>query len=119
MGVESEPLLKDVKVHEAERRLAKCWGDIAAKLPEDFNPHYEDFARTYFRVQLRIAKGQRTRAKEIMRGLVKKAHYKEFEDNNLPLLAAIDIAVRGNSSWKDNLLNPIRPLFTLDGNTKP
>jgi len=115
MTLESQPILMDIQVKEAKLRLAKCWADIAAKLPVDFNPHYNNFARTYFRVQLRISRGQKRRASEIMRGLVERTGYKEFEENNMPLLAAIDIAVKGSSSWQDNLKNPIRPLFTLNG----
>ena len=100
---------------EAKQLYARSWADIALRLPEDFNPHYEDFARTYFRGQLRIAKGQRRKAGRILRGLDERTGYKEFEKKNQPLLAAIDIAVRGSSSWQDDLKRPIKPLFRLNG----
>ena len=100
---------------EAKQLYARSWADIALRLPEDFSPHHKDFARTYFRAQLRIAKGQRKRSRDIFRGLIKRAGYQDFEDGNLPLLAAIDIAVRGSTSWQDNLKRLVKPLFRLNG----
>ncbi|MEK7112808.1 MAG: hypothetical protein AAB875_05790 [Patescibacteria group bacterium] len=109
--VENGETLKEVK-----HLYARSWADISSKLPEDFSPHYENFARSYFRAQLRIAKGQKRRASEILRGLDKKAGYLEFEQSNLPLLTAIDLAVRGTTNWSDNLGKPVVPLFRFNSN---
>lgn len=100
---------------EAKQLYARSWADIAAKLPEDFNPHHKGFARTYFRVQLRIAKGQKRRAGKMFRGLDERTGYREFENGNRPLLAAIDVAVRGITNWQDDLKRPVKPLFRLNG----
>ncbi|MGB6839239.1 MAG: hypothetical protein WBE27_03165, partial [Microgenomates group bacterium] len=67
---------------------------------EDVDPHYERFLKGYFKAQLRIADGQKVRAREIFDGLVKKKGYKEFEKENQALLAAIDIVVRGFTNRK-------------------
>jgi hypothetical protein len=106
-------------VRETIKLFTSSWADIAAKLPDDFDPHHKNFARTYFRVQLRIARGQRKRAGQIFRGLKEKHGYLEFENQNKPLLAAIDIAVRGNTNWADELRRPIVPSFRRNGSSNP
>lgn len=106
-------------IQEVKTLLTSSWAEIAAHLPRDFNRHHKDFVRTYFRVQVRIAKGQKKRAREIFRGLEKKTGYNEFEEVNKPLLAAIDVAVRGSSNWVDESRKPIQPLFRLNHSVTP
>lgn len=89
------------------------WTMIVSELPEDFSPHYLGFVRDYFRGQLRIARGQRKKAKRIIDGLVKRTGFVEFEDQNQPLFAAIDIAVRGSTNRKNFKGDPVEPSFTI------
>jgi hypothetical protein len=106
---EIDTLIKDGKnVEEARRVYAKSWADIKIQLPKDFSPHNIGFVRDYFRVQLRIARGQKVRAKELMSGLVKRTGFEEFESSNESILAAIDIAVRGSTN-RDG----VKPAFKL------
>lgn len=100
---------------KAKQAYVRCWADIEARLPEDFNPHYKGFAKTYFRFQLRLARGQRIKAGRIFSGLMGRKGYQKFEEENKPLLAAIDIAVKGRTNWQDDLKRPIKPLFRLNG----
>ncbi len=102
-----------VKFSEAKNHYVRCWSDIASHLPNDFKPRYNDFVRGYFRAQLRVAKGQRVRAREIFKGLDRRRGFKEFEKDNQSLLAAIDIVVTGKSNRSDDLKRPIEPLFRI------
>jgi hypothetical protein len=114
---EMNELIHDGKSLKDEARLyAKGLSDISSKIPQDVLRENENFIKTYFRAQLRIAKGQNTRAKEILNGLDKKTGFLKFEEKNEPLLAAIDIAVRKTTNRKDERRNPIEPLFRLDNN---
>ena len=76
------------------------FSELSHHLPKDRNPHYENFLKGYFNAQLRIARGQKVRAKEIFEGLDKKKDYKDLEKHNQALLAAIDIVVRGATNKK-------------------
>lgn len=82
---------------EAKKHLATTWGEIRARLPEDFDPHHVAFLRDYFRAQLRVQQGRRTKAQRIFGGLDKKTGYKEFEQEKQEWLAAVDLAVRGEN----------------------
>lgn len=114
-STEIELLVKDGRrLEETRRGYAKSWAEIKGHLSEDFNKHHLGFVRDYFRVQLRIAKGQKVRAKEIMNGLVKRTGFEEFEMNNEPILAAVNIAVRGSTNRKELNGKPIKPAFTLN-----
>lgn len=90
------------------------WTRIEAELPEDFNRHHIKFVKDYFRAQLRIAQGRNKKARRILTGLVDRTGYKEFEKANRPILAAIDIAVRGSSNWEDELKRKVEPAFRID-----
>ena len=91
--------------------------DIVAKLPDDLTPGEEKFALGYLRAQLRVTQGRRVRAQRIFDSLEKQPDYIAFEARNDSLLAAIDIAVRGNTNRKDWRDKPVKPLFTLDENS--
>ncbi|OGM04465.1 hypothetical protein A2129_01445 [Candidatus Woesebacteria bacterium GWC1_42_13] len=106
-------------IQEVKTLLVSSWAEIAAHLPADFNRHHVGFARDYFRVQLRLAKGQKKRAREIFRGLEKRNGYNEFETTNKRLLAAIDLAVRGSTNWVDESRQPVDPLFRLNHRLSP
>lgn len=80
---------------------------IESRLPDGIDPQYLAFLKGYFRAQLRVAKRQTGRAKEIFDNLDGKEGYKEFTTNNQPLLAAIDLAVRGENRRK------IEPAFVI------
>lgn len=82
-------------VLETRKGKIRQWSELSYHLPENISPHHECFLKGYFKAQLRITEGQKVRAREIFDGLVKKKGYKEFEENNQVLLAAIDIVVRG------------------------
>ena len=87
-------------VFEARKGKVRSWSELSSYLSEDINPHDAKFIRTYFRAQLRIAEGRNKKAGEIFRGLDKKVGFKDFEEANNPLLAAIDIVVRGSTNRK-------------------
>jgi len=99
----------------AEERdsYVRRWSQISSELPEDFSRHHINFARDYFRAQLRIARGQKKKARRILNGLVDRTGYKEFEKENRPILAAIDYAVRGTSHWEDDLRKKVEPAFRI------
>lgn len=90
------------------REQINSWAYIAIKLPEDFNPHYRRFLRDYFRAQLRVAQGNKIRARRIFEGLEKRAGYREFEEKCESYLAAVDLAVKGSTRWH------ARPAFTIN-----
>lgn len=93
---------------EMRMRWASSWADIKSHLPEGFNPHHVGFLRDYFRAQLRIQRGQKTKAQRIFDGLEKRPGYREFEDKRREWLAAVDLAVRGKTNQN------ITPAFVLD-----
>lgn len=74
----------------------------------------ENVLESYYRAQLRIARGQKTRAKEIINGLVKNQIFLNLEKNHEDLLVAIDIAARGGSNRRNFKGEPIEPLFRLN-----
>lgn len=82
---------------EIKQYLITSWAHIKAQIPEDYNPHYVGFLRDYFRAQLRIQQGRKTKAQRIFDGLDRRTGYKEFEQENQAWLAAIDLAVRGEN----------------------
>jgi hypothetical protein len=94
---------------EIKHRYAQFWSEIKTKLPEKLSPEEKNFARGYFRAQLRLRLGRKVRAGKIFRSLDKNEHYLKFEDNNHSLLAAIDLAVRGETRWSD-----VEPLFRMN-----
>ncbi len=96
------------KYSEDKKVWVNSWAQINIHLPENFDPHNRKFLRGYFRAQLRIARGQMVKAGRIMDGLDVKPGFREFEDENGALLAAVDIAVRGKTNRN------IEPLFHLD-----
>ncbi len=93
---------------EQKKAWVNNWGQIDGHLPEDFNSHYEEFVWQYFRAQLRIARGQMVKAGRIMDDLDGQPGFREFEEKNESLLAAIEIAVRGKTNRR------VEPLFRLD-----
>jgi len=82
-----------------KKNFQKNWADIKSHLPPDFDPRYKKFLRSYFRAQLLIANGRKIKAGRIFTGLEKKAGYNEFEEENKSFLAAVDLAVRGETRW--------------------
>ncbi len=85
-------------VLKVRKGKVRSWSELSSYLPEDVNPHDVKFIRTYFRGQLRIAEGRKKKAREIFIGLDRKVGFKDFEEANSPLLAAIDIVVRGSTN---------------------
>ncbi|MEK7188843.1 MAG: hypothetical protein AAB685_03260 [Patescibacteria group bacterium] len=96
---------------EAKNSLVRSRAEISAKIPDEIDKGMRNLLMDYFRAQLRIAKGQKTRAREILKGLDKKPGFLDFEKNNEPLFAAIDFAVHGRTNRQDELGRPIKPLF--------
>ncbi len=70
--------------------------------------------KSYYRAQLRIARGQKTRARKILNGLDDNQIFINLEEEHPDLLAAIDIAVRGSTNHRDFKGDPIKPLFRLN-----
>ena len=93
---------------DAKSQYVKSWADISSRLPDNLNPHYKKFIRDYFRAQLRLQIGQNVKARRIFSGLDKRVGFREFEDKHQPLLAAIDIAVRGTT------FNKVAPSFAIE-----
>lgn len=102
-------------IGETKQRLAKHWSDITLHLSDEYNPHYKSFIRDYFRAQVRIEEGNRKKAGRILSGLDKRPGYMEFEAKNEHLLAAIDIAVHGNTNRVNELGEPVKPSFEVIG----
>lgn len=102
---------------EVKAALIRSWADISSKLPEGIlNTEREYFVRQYFRAQVKYHFGQETRARRIIRGLESNPSFKfrEFEENNEQLFAAIDVSVRGSTRRIDDRNRPIKPSFTLN-----
>ena len=104
---------EETSLVKEKNSYVRHWSMIVSELPEDFSPHYLGFVRDYFRGQLRIARGQRKKAKRIIDGLVKRTGFVEFEDQNQPLFAAIDIVVRGSTNRRDFKGKQIEPAFRI------
>lgn len=101
VSIETEEIRKPSNnVLETRKGKIKQWTELSYYLPKDVDPHHKRFLKGYFRAQLKIADGQKVRAREIFDGLVKKKGYEEFEEENQALLAAIDIVVRGFTNRK-------------------
>jgi hypothetical protein len=92
----------------AKNHLVKSWAQIDINLPGKLTPVEKKLARQYFRVQLRYSKNQITKGQRIMKGLVKRDGYEQFELNNEGILAAIDLAVKGKTDWEEP------PAFRID-----
>lgn len=82
---------------EARAAYANSWADIKRHLPDDYNPHWVNFLRGYFRGQLLLKDGKRTKAARLYEGLERRKGYREFEEQNQEWLAGIDLAVRGDN----------------------
>lgn len=91
---------ENLGLEETRNHFVKSWSQISSKF-KDVNPHHRQFLRDYFRAQLRFAQGKTTKGRRIMEGLVKRVGYEEFEENNLPLLASIDLFVKGETRLWD------------------
>lgn len=102
-------------LEEARHSYATSWSAISGRLPRSLGESQIHLVRDYFRVQLRVARGQRVKARRILQGLDKKHEFKKFEEHNQSILAAVDIAVRGvTHRIKDDSGNPIEPAFRLN-----
>lgn len=84
---------------ESRNHYVRSWATIAVRLPNDLTPGQEKFVKGYFRAQLRLAQGKPTKAGRIFKGLESNQDYSGFEEENQDLLAAIDLAVRGETRW--------------------
>lgn len=82
---------------EVRAAYVNSWADIKGYLPDNYNPHWVNFLRGYFRGQLLLKGGKRTKAARLYEGLEKRTGYQEFEYQNQEWLAAIDLAVRGDN----------------------
>ncbi len=98
---------------EAKKELTRSWAVLSTYIPENLNPHYKKFVRDYFRAQVRIETNNKKKARRILDGLESRTGYSEFEAKHENLLAAIDIAVRGQTNRVDEIGKPIEPLFVL------
>ena len=88
---------------------------VFSHIPEDLLMEgRENILKDYYRAQLRIARGQKIRAKEILNGLDKNQIFLNLEKEHEGLLVAIDIAARGKSNRRDFKGEPIEPLFRLN-----
>jgi hypothetical protein len=94
---------------EVKHRYVTFWSEIDSKLPEGIDPADKNFAKGYFRGQLRLALGKKVKAGKIFHSLEKQVGYLDFEKENEPLLAAIDLAVRGETRRTD-----VEPLFRMN-----
>ena len=90
---------------EENRGEVKNWPQLSHLLPEEINPHITRFIRGYFDAQIKIEEKRKTKARTIFKGLENDVDYADFEENNQPLLAAIDIVVRGETN-RSSLIEP-------------
>jgi hypothetical protein len=83
-----------------DKGTARSWSDIVGLLPENLKTDYPDqfrSIRSYFRMQLHLAEGRKTKAGRISEGLAHREGFEDFEDANQELFAAIEVAVRGET----------------------
>lgn len=72
------------------------WTEVVSQFDLQTLPRGEfRLARAYYRVQQRLAKGQETRARELMRLLDKHSNFVRFEKKEGTLLSSIAHYVRG------------------------
>lgn len=90
---------------EENKGKIESWSQLSYLLPEEINPHITRFVRGYFDAQIKIAEKRKTKARIIFRGLENDVDYSDFEEKNQPLLAAIDIVVRGKTN-RSSLIEP-------------
>lgn len=90
--------------------ITENWGTIASKLPQDFTPREAKLLKAYFRAQVRIASGGTKKASRIFASLDKQLDYSAFETKRVGYLAAVDVAVKGDTRWG------VKPAFVLDNN---
>jgi hypothetical protein len=88
----------------AERELEKnkigkvrSWNEMSSYIDENMPYGCKKMLEGYFRVQLRLAQRQRTRAKELSRMLDKIPGFIDFEAENNDLFSKVDIAVSGST----------------------
>lgn len=99
----------------APDRLRSQSSLVFSKIPNDLLVGgRENVLKSYYRAQLRIARGQKIRAKEILNGLNDKQIFIDLEEKNPDLLAAIDIAVKKTTNRRNFKGDPIEPLFRLN-----
>lgn len=79
----------------------RSWSELSGTV-KDLDPKTEKFAKSYFRAQLHIARGRKTKARRLFKLLDAVNGFREFEENNQDLLRQIDLAVKGNSSIPDS-----------------
>jgi hypothetical protein len=101
--VEKEESSRGMLFSIPEERHGKVhgFGEMEGFFPDSLGEGEMNFLKEYFRVQIKIQKGRRKRAKEKMDGLADKTGWNEFEEQNKELLAMIDIAVRGETRQFD------------------
>lgn len=112
----------DIQFYETGPNLLKekeksLWGKIKQKVEElksDFTPIDWNNVWNYFRAQVLIRDGERLEARIVYEDVIENTGFEKFEENNVNLLAAIDIAVRGKSHREDGFKNPIEPLFEIE-----
>lgn len=97
-------------------RLRNQWSGIAGKIPEELLQGNYNVLHSYYRAQLRIHCEKKVKARRILNSLASNKNFVSLEDSHADLLAAIDIAVKGYTNYRDFKNNPVKPLFTLDGN---
>lgn len=97
-------------------RLRNQWGGIACKIPEELLKGNYNILHSYYRAQLRIFCEKRVKARKILNSFASNKNFTSLEDSHADLLAAIDVAVKGYTNYRDFRNEPVKPLFTLDGN---
>lgn len=79
------------------------WVELQSFLPNDISKKELKFLEAYFRIQLRVANGQMKRANELFGFLGKIKGYNDFENEHIPLLKVVDIAVKGKTRWDETV----------------
>ncbi len=97
-------------------RLRNQWGGIASKIPEELLKGNYKILHGYYRAQLRISCEKKVKARNILNSLASNKNFISLEDSHADLLVAIDIAVKGYTNYRDFRNEPVKPLFTFDGN---
>lgn len=99
----------------ATERLRSRWSLIIDHIPAHLLIEGRgNLLKDYYRAQLRIARGQKIRAKGILGGLIKDKIFLSLEEQHEDLLAAIDFAARGGSNRRNFKGEPVEPLFRLN-----
>ncbi len=99
---------KKIGIPEERQGRVRTWNEMS-ELLRNMNIDVESvpqkekrYAKKYFNAQKLIAEGDLEKAEKIFASVETRSDYRNFEDKNIFLLKAIDIAVKGKSQQRNN-----------------